>query len=300
MNAIALTCLLASLAAGADPHAGNGAWLNLCNHGIQLSGEKRWTLPAPTLSDGQTPAQQEKVVASVVGSAYPLSRFLRASAVAPHILHQQLITDGSSPVRVVDAWFVAHGSLDALADRGLIDRVLNTDDDSDVATSGNELTAAMLAERGIDLAGDEAFAQGAFRLWKRVEVQAVLHSHGTQSEESVLVAAAIDNRFDRDAQFPNQWRSLSLDAAGQVVGGEAHTYSGLGMYLKATRLAQPAGALFVEWHLAFVEPLEWFDGANLIGAKLPAIVQSRVRALRRELALAATAGDSTAGPPAPR
>ncbi len=291
MNAMALSCLFSALAAGADPHQGNPVWIELREQGVRVSDDQRQTLPAPSLGDGLSPADQAKVISGIVGSAYPLPRFLRASAVAPHILHQQLVADGSVPVRVVDAWFVAHGSLDALADRALIDRVLRTDDDSDVATSGETLTAAALAERGIDRSGSdegsEAFSQGAFGLWKRVEVQAVLHTYASQCQGSVLVAAMIDHRFDRDAQFPNQWRSLSLDPAGQVVRGEAHTYAGMGMYLKATRLAEPAGALLLEWHLAFAEPRQWFDGANLIGAKLPAIVQSRVRALRRELALVA-------------
>ena len=57
----------------------------------------------------------------------------------------------------------------------------------------------------------------------------------------------------------------------------------MGIYAKITRLHAPEGALLIEWHLVYSEPQGWFDGTNLLGSKMPAIVQSRVRATRREL-----------------
>jgi hypothetical protein len=56
--------------------------------------------------------------------------------------------------------------------------------------------------------------------------------------------------------------------------------------VKVTRLVEPAGALFVEYHLVFVEPRAWFGGANLLRSKVPILAQSEVRAFRRELARA--------------
>jgi len=54
--------------------------------------------------------------------------------------------------------------------------------------------------------------------------------------------------------------------------------------MKVTKLAEPAGALFVEQHLIFAEPVDWFDGANLLRSKLPLVVQDRVRSIRRQWA----------------
>ena len=54
------------------------------------------------------------------------------------------------------------------------------------------------------------------------------------------------------------------------------------MYLKITKLAEPAGAVFAEQHITFVEPHGWFDGENLLRSKLPLSVQENVRSTRKE------------------
>ncbi len=52
--------------------------------------------------------------------------------------------------------------------------------------------------------------------------------------------------------------------AGKRQLGSLHPYAGFASYLKATRLAQPAGAVLIEYHLAFAEPREWFNGAESV------------------------------------
>ena len=61
-------------------------------------------------------------------------------------------------------------------------------------------------------------------------------------------------------------------------------YAGLGSYVKATRLAEPAGAVFIEYHVVFAEPQGWFHGANLLRSKLPIVAQDMVRKFRRKMA----------------
>jgi hypothetical protein len=53
--------------------------------------------------------------------------------------------------------------------------------------------------------------------------------------------------------------------------------------VKATRLAAPAGALFVEYHVVFLEPQGWFRGTNLLRSKLPIVAQDLVRKFRRRM-----------------
>ena len=64
---------------------------------------------------------------------------------------------------------------------------------------------------------------------------------------------------------------------------DALPYSGAGGYLKITRLHEPKGALFIEYHLIYSEPQGWFSGADPLTTKLPAIIQAEVRTFRREL-----------------
>ena len=102
----------------------------------------------------------------------------------------------------------------------------------------------------------------------------------------ILVEARIDGRFAKDAEYPNQWRPILRDAAANISLGQPQPYSGAGAYVKITRLAEPAEAIFVEGHIVFEEPYGWFEGVNLIKQKIPVMVQEKVRTFRRKLALA--------------
>jgi hypothetical protein len=80
---------------------------------------------------------------------------------------------------------------------------------------------------------------------------------------------------------------MKKDDEGKTVLGPPRSYAGSGSYLKITRLdAGVSGrndALFVEGHLIFVEPKEWFAGTNRLRSKLPTLIQDQVRSFRREL-----------------
>jgi hypothetical protein len=76
---------------------------------------------------------------------------------------------------------------------------------------------------------------------------------------------------------------VTRDDAGRRHFGEAQPYSGFGGYAKATRLIDPPGAIFIEYHAAFAEPQDWFSGTNLLRSKLPILAQMIVRQLRRGL-----------------
>ena len=80
-----------------------------------------------------------------------------------------------------------------------------------------------------------------------------------------------------------RWQSLTVDDTGKRQTGPPEPYVGLGSYAKATRLAEPAGAIFMEYHVAFVEPQGWFHGTNLLRSKLPIVAQEMVRKFRRNL-----------------
>ncbi len=282
--------LLAVVLVAGAPQDDNVVWTELRTRGVPLGANSQVTLPEPTMPDGLTTVAQNEIVKQVAGDAYPLPRFIRKSPVSPYVLQQRLIENPPARGREVHAWFIAYGDLDQLEDTRLIDRVMRPEDepDADLADTGKSLDAEELKARGIpwDKSREdfEVYAHGSFTLWKRVEVESTLRTYWTRTEDSVIVAVTIDRRFDKDAELPNQWRPVTQQTNGQLKPGTPQPFSGMGMYLKVTRLAEPEGALFVEWHLVFSEPEAWFDGANLIGSKMPAIVQSRVRALRRELA----------------
>ena len=153
------------------------------------------------------------------------------------------------------------------------------------AGMGKPLTKEQLGKRGIRFADGtpEAYRHVEFDFLGKVHLRATVRVVWTRTNQSVLVAAEVDPRFLDDPEFPNQWQPVVREGGTRKLG-EAKPWGGAGFYMKITKLAEPAGAVFVEQHIIFAEPTGWFDGANLLRSKLPLVVQNSVRTTRREWA----------------
>jgi hypothetical protein len=123
-------------------------------------------------------------------------------------------------------------------------------------------------------------------LFERVQVSATRFSMLTRGKNSVLAAGKIDPRFDKDVDYPNEWRQLVRDAQANIKPGRAHPFTHAGGYAKITRLKDTADAVFIEFHLIYEEPYGWFDGINLVRQKIPVMVQEKIRTFRRKLGIA--------------
>jgi hypothetical protein len=270
------------------PTAGNELFEELRTTGIAVGPMSKAVLPAPSMADGLDAKQQQEVLAAVAGTDYSLDELVRPSVVAPFILKYRDVrpSDPEAPAHGIDLWFVAHGDLDTLAGKDFLEKWQAGRKDQQV----HVLTAAELSRRKLeDHSGEgrqERYGHAVFPVLDRVQVSATLHSVLTRQADSILAAGKVDPRFQGDAEFPNRWRPIGRDDEGRPKLGEPHPYGGAGAYFKITRLAEPAGALFVEYHLVFTEPKGWFGGANLLRSKVPILVQAEVRAFRRQLARA--------------
>lgn len=252
--------------------------------GIETADGQSFQLPAPMMSDDLDPQQQQELIKQNLGGR-PLDRYLRNSVVAPHIcqLTDAVKTDKFT-IRQVDFWFIGYADLDQLTSSEF---AIASEADE---TTTQEIDNKALTARGLPTAAatggnilGEAFGHINYNLLNKVQLQATGRAFVTRSENSLVAAGIVDPRFHGDAEFPNQWQPLTRDDVGQLVAGGAEPYDGGGGYLKTTRLSAPAGALFIEGHLLLVEPMGWFGGKNQLRAKLPAIIQSQVRSVRRAL-----------------
>lgn len=267
----------------------NPVYASLYNSGVSLNESVKVTLPPPTMADGLDAAAQQNIIRTLTGSESTYRQFMRNSVVTKHILHMDEIEQDRAPARRADVWFVAYGDLDILANQEFLESLVaaNEDEDNRLHGEGHQLTAEELAERGIELVpaepDREQYGYGAYRLMKRVEVHGTIRTFWSRTDESILFAGELDPRFSSDDEFLNHWRPLDRNETGELVAGGPQPYGGMGMYMKITQLKEPKGALFVEGHLVFSEPYDWFDGANLLGSKLPAIIQNQVRSARREI-----------------
>lgn len=277
--------LTAALAAPAQPATHEGAnviYKGLLDPGLVVGPNLRVKFAPPVMADGLTAAQQKAVIEKVIGTDYQFAEFTRPSVVAPQVVRigDAKPSDPAAPARTVDVYFVAYGDFAATDDEKFLDRLTRTGQGSG---TGRSLTAADLEKRKITAPDPkrEGFGLAEFDFLEKVRLKLTGHAAWSKTAESIVAAAEVDPRFTSDAEFPNQWQSLSKEG-GALKVGPATPYGGAGMYLRITKLQEPAGALFIEQHVVFAEPAGWFAGANLLRSKLPAAVQINVRNMRRE------------------
>jgi hypothetical protein len=279
------TLMLVSLAVAAQPpkdhESANPLYKSLLDPGLAVGATAKAKFPAPSMPDGLDAAKQKAVITALIKDDYTLEDFTRKSIVAPQLLKLRDVapSDPKAPARGVDVWFVTYGDLKALDDEKFLERLVNAGKGEG---KGKGLTKDDLAKRKITVADEKRESYGfiEFDFLEKVHLKATGRAVWSRTDESVLVAAEIDPRFRGDAEFPNQWQSIIKDGGAKL--GPATPWSEAGFYLKITKLAEPAGALFVEQHVIFAEPTGWFDGANLLRSKLPIAVQSNVRSMRKE------------------
>ncbi len=286
MLPLALSAALLAPAQPASHEAANPILKELLGPGLVVAPGLRVKFAPPIMADGLTAAQQRAVIDKVIGTDYTFAEFTRKSVVAPNItrIGDATPSDPVAPARTVDVYFVAHGDFAATDDEKFLDRLTRS---SQGSGSGRRLSPADLEKRKIALADPkrEGFGLVEFDFLEKVRLKLTGHAVWSRTADSVVAAAEVDPRFRADTEFPNEWQSLAKEG-GAAKLGPVVPYGGAGMYLKVTRLQEPAGAMFVEQHVVFAEPAGWFDGANLLRSKLPAAVQINVRNMRREWARA--------------
>jgi hypothetical protein len=282
---VLLTLPLAAADSGAPT---NPLFEKLRTEGVAIDSEQKVKLPAPVMADGLDAKGQQAVLAKLAGESYTVEDLLRKSVVAPHILdkHEIRSADPARPVFAVDVYFVAHGGLDAITRKNFLETWQNTQKDRKVhLLTPEELSRRKLEVRSTDRL-QQRYSHIVVDVLDRVRVSATLQTVLTRGMDSVLSASRLAPHFLDDPDFPDRWQALTRDDEGKLVVGKPTPYTGAAAYVKVTRLAEPEGTLFVEYHGVYTEPKAWFSGANPLRSKLPAIVQSEVRDFRRALARA--------------
>src|SRR6185437_4801346 len=264
----------------------NPLFEKLRTEGVSVTSETKASLAAPLMVDGLDTGGQRAILQKIVGNRFTVKDFTGKVGTAPHVYHiRKIPVTGIDAPRAygVDVFFIAHGSLDKVADKNFLEDLHKKHKDRKL----HILTAEEMEKRKLRVESskqrEERYSHGVFLVLERVELSVVLHTIVTRQPDSLVAASRIDPRFLKDSDFPNQWRKISLDDEGQRHLGSAQPYAGAGGYLKITRLHEPKGALFIEYHLVYTEPKGWFNGTEALAAKLPAIIQSEVRTFRREL-----------------
>jgi hypothetical protein len=283
----------AALALAGDPD--NPLLKELAERGLPADGAGKVCakFDAPTMPDGLDAAAQRKVIEQAAAGR-DVNELLRNSIVSPFVTKiSDLPLEGAAePLRRVDVWYVAYGPLDAFFSERFLESMADlggggTAKKGKLPSARHVLKESELKSQGIeprdadDLKERWWFAMGA--LFDRVLISSTRRTVATRHGDSVIVAAAVDPRFNGHKEYGNWWRKVEVRGEQPPDYGPVRPYVASASYSKITRLAEPAGAVFIEHHHIFAEPNDWFDGKNLLRSKLPMVVQDSVRTLRREL-----------------
>ncbi len=300
---IAIAALQFSATDSAQAQGPNPVLNDLLQQGVPMPGNQFRKLRPPSLADGLNAAQQqlavEAVLAKKLGAQVGFTDFTAKGISAPNVL---LVDDpvyygAATPGRTdhtVDLWFVVYGKLATVTDPAFMKAQFSISSDDQIDTLKPEVLKAHKLEPQKFPGGGEYWAHGQFKIFPSslvVQLQATAHAVETSSPASGTLAVMIDQRFNQDADFPNEWRPVVRDPNGGIkmlpngkpALGDPQLYVSAGAYIKTTPLVGVPGALFVEYHLVYDEPQAWFNGKDLLRSKLPQKAPDDVRDFRRKV-----------------
>jgi len=279
-----LALILGLVLPAADTHLEqNPLYRQLVQEGVAIDGKQVPPLAEPVMPDGLDADAQRAAMAEITQGRFPVEEFVRDSVVAPNVLAIGPIeaSPGGLRLRTMDLYFVAYGSLETLrSNRDWMDRLFRKGEEE-----AHTLTPQELARRKIEppkgAADRTRWVHASASVLDRVLVTVTTETVWSETAESTLAAALADPRFADDADYPNQWAPLELNEDGSREAGAARPYLAMASYWKATQLAEPKGAIFIEYHTVFEQPKGWFGGVDLLRSKLPLAVQTELRTFRR-------------------
>jgi hypothetical protein len=294
----AILFVVAGSILGGSPE--NSVLKQLIEQGVPVGNGDHVKLPAPTMSDGLDGTAQQEILARIAAPNRRAADLTYKSPVAKFVLKLGDLptSDERRPFRTIDLWFIAYGRLELFGQQDFLQRLVETAESSKqgrlpfvkgILNREEMKQLDLLAEDEPDRL--QRFFFSTFGLFDRVLVSATRRVVITRQPESVIVAAIIDPRFTKSPTHPNHWRAVDRGERGEPKLGPPQEYESAGLYAKVTRMKDPAGALFIEYHHAFCEPEAWFKGTALLRSKLPMVVQDAVRKLRRRLAEAEKPGE---------
>jgi hypothetical protein len=274
----------------------NPVFTELAQKGVVMSDGKAYKMPAPSLDAALDAQGQRAAIDKIAAGRYSFDDLVQKSTSAPVLIRIRTLKaseNKSGVVREIDVWFVAHGSWETLNSKTFLDDLSknkDTEGENRIVSKSGFLTDEEMQKRKLDdrpPQGLEAkYIYNTFSLFDQVELSATRYSVVERGKNYLLAAGRVDQRFNADAEYPNQWRPILRDAAANISLGPPLPYTGAGTYANIVRLVEPADAVFVEGHIIFEEPYGWFEGGNELLSKTPAIIRQRAKTFRGKFAIA--------------
>jgi hypothetical protein len=244
-------------------------------------------LEPPLMIDGDSSASQIEKLKELLAEKYTADAFLQGSPSSPYLLTIDRRESSSNTGKFMETrmhlYFAAQGDLQLASDPQFLDSIFQLRSDSE--GSANSLSLEQLQRIGFgpqdNPSPQEAIRLVDGRLFDRIRISGLVRSYWSKTGRSIVSAIAFDQRFVETPDLAALWERFERQEDGSLKAVEQGKLEGLGLYVKITPLDMPEGLLLVEVHGLLLEPYSWFQGANLIGSKLPPAVRNQVQAIRR-------------------
>jgi len=277
----------------------NAVYKELIEKGVPLSNGEAAKMPEFEMADGLEETAQGDALEAILKKdegGVKKASLMSKKVTAPYIRVNTDIPNSTS--HRIDLYFFAEGNLRTVANGNFWKARIgqqNKNGRLDFLTDQQlkQLKLTVVDQPNIK----ERYAHADVDLFSMVQVSGTARTMETIGKESVVVAFLLDPRFQNDKNFPNQWRPIKFNAVGKPVIGGPQPYDGVGGYAKATQFLALPGMLFVEYHIIYNEPQEWFNGKGVLDSKLSTMIEEDVRRFRRDLK-AAPAGAGAGAPAA--
>lgn len=270
---------------------------DLLEQGVPLTKDVTYKFPPPVLADGLDANAQKAAIEAAVKPAEANKKgktFAELSVKkedAPFVLKKAEIIPKTTAYRV-DLYFIAHGDMSVMLEEGFFKDQMEAEVKEKPKDGPHDeaafLTDEELAARNLSVADGpdrrESFLHSTSVVLDRVQVRGTSRAFQTQSDESLIVATTVAAMFNKDEQYPNEYQLIVKDKSGKLKLEPKKTpYSSGASFVKVTRLVEPAGALFIEFHMIYDEPKDWFNGKGILRSKFGDAARDRVPSFRRKL-----------------
>jgi hypothetical protein len=271
----------------ADTMQANTLFADLVSKGVAVTPQVTVQLPAPALADGLSADEQNKQMEKV--SKKDAQTFIINSSVNPTWSINAIRDSAGKQIgSEVHFYFVALGDLKTISDAGLLTKLVEISDaNRSLPREAKALSPEEHQARNLEETSRPGYEDWYYGLnipvMNLIQLSGIGFAVRTRTDESILAAINYLPKFQDDPEYSSVWRKIVSKAGVPTVDDVKNPYEGLGGYLKATQLQGSNDRVFVECHLVFAQPEEWFGGKDPLTSKLGIGIRDNVRKFSRDL-----------------
>lgn len=257
--------------------------------GVLTVDGKTVPLTAPLVTPDM-PAERQKAAFTKLVGAQRYKRYMMDSISAPFEISVDTLrkaADGDN-VRGVDLYFIAHGNLDIIHEKDLLNKIMGDkppQQDNEFETYAKPVDESKPEDQSLPPKGElrEGVYKYRFPILEKVVVSGLVRNVSLLVDNALMQSIVSPRELLSDPDNPTQWRPIPRRAKTDAELGDPEPFQGFVCYVQATQLGFEDDVVLIEMHAAYLEPKGWFGGRNMLASKLPLVMQQAVRDFRRKL-----------------